>query len=222
MSERLNYKGEAKDIVSTLHYSIRATKYIIGFTESKLYDFVNESRANSNVIIDNRAIIELGKKERMDLLDYMFFDADTIQQYNYNLLCVHIYSSLEQFLKNMCSLLKCNKHNYEELKGRSFLEVYTNILKNNYPNLDIGKIYNKLDNWRLIRNSIVHNKNILTKNNARKVSSIVDIDWSLEPYEISFIIKANHIVGYLDLIKDFSVLICKTIFKDFDDSIKIE
>lgn len=221
MSTKLNYKGEAKDIVGRLHYSLRATNYIIGFTESKLYDFVNESRVNSSVIIDNRRLIELSKKERMDLLDYMYFDVDTIQQYNYNLLCVHICSSLEQFLKNICSLLKYNKYNYEKLKKRSSLELYTNILKDNYPNLDISKIYNKLDNWRLIRNSIVHNKNILSKNNARKVSSIVDVDWTLEPYEISFIIKTYHIVGYLDLVKEFSILICRTIFKDFDDSIKI-
>ena len=214
MREKLNYKGEAKDIVSELHYSIRATKYIIGFTEAKLYDFVNESRANSSVIID--------KKERMDFFDYMFFDVDTIQQYNYNLLCVHIYSSLEQFLKNICGLLKCNKHSYEKLnKGSSSLEVYTNILKYNYPNLDISEIYNKLDKWRVIRNSIVHNKSILTPNKARRVSSIVDIDWTLEPYKISFIIKEHHIVGYLDLVKEFSILICRTIFKKFDDSIMI-
>lgn len=222
MMEKLNYKGEAKDIVSELHYSIRATKYIIGFTESKLYDFVNDSRANSSVIIDNRPIIELDKKERMYFFDYMFFDVDTIQQYNYNLLCVHIYSSLEQFLKKICGLLKCNKHSYKKLnKGSSSLEMYTNILKYNYPNLDISEIYNKLDKWRVIRNSIVHNKNILTQDKARSVSSIVDIDWTLEPYKISFIIKEHHIVGYLDLVKEFSILICRTIFKKFDDSIII-
>lgn len=222
MREKLNYKAEAKDIVNELHYSIRATKYIIDFTEAKLYDFVNESRANSSVIIDNRLMIELDKKERMDIFDYMFFDVDTMQQYNYNLLCVHIYSSLERFLKNICGLLKCNKHSYEKLnKGSSSLEVYTNILKYNYPNLDISKIYNKLNKWRVIRNSIVHNENILTPNKAREVSSIVDIDWTLEPYKVSFIIKEHHIVGYLDLLKEFSILICRTIFKNFDDSIMI-
>lgn len=220
--EKLNYKGEAQDIVNQLHYSIRATKYIIDFTETKLYDFVNESRANSSVIIDNRLMSELDKKERVDIFDYMFFDVDTIQQYNYNLLCVHIYSSLEQFLKNICELLKCIKHSYKKInKGSSSLEVYINILKYNYPNLDISEIYNKLDKWRVIRNSIVHKKNILTPNKAREVSSIVDIDWTLEPYKISFVIKEHHIVGYLDLLKEFSILICRTIFKNFDDSIMI-
>lgn len=221
MSVRLNYRGEAKDIVGRLHYSIEATKYIISFTETKLYEFVNESRDNSNIIIDNREIIELNKKERMNLLDYMYFDEDTIQQYNYNLLCVHICSSLEQFLKNICSLFKYNKDDYKELKKKGSLKLYTTILQDKYPDLDISKFYTKLDNWRLIRNSIVHNKNILIEDNAIKVSSIVDIDWSLEPYEISFIIKANHIIEYLNLIKEVSILICRTIFKDFDDSIKI-
>lgn len=213
MTTKLNYRGEAKDLVNSLHNGLMSTKDIIAFTESKLYDFVNESRFNSDIIISNGKSIQLSK----NLKDYMFFDEDIIQQYNYNLLCVHIFSSLEQFLKGICSLLKY-KSVCEESK-KSSLGRYTDIIKYNYPDLDISKIYKKLDNWRLIRNSIVHNKCILKKNIAIKVSSIVDIDWTLEPDEISFIIRAYHLVEYLDLIKEFSILICKNIFKDFDNSI---
>lgn len=223
MKDKLQYKGEAKFIVHSFHNNIVAAKHTINFIESKLGSFVDEQIKSSKVIIDDREIGSISKKERTDILDYMFFDSETLKQYNYNLLCVHIYSTLENFLTEICILFTTKTQIDKRAKRNKQGIVYAciNILKDYYNELSINELCDELEKWRLIRNSIVHDKNILSINRAKKVSSIVKVDWTLEPYEISFLIESKGIRSYLDLVKKLTVSICNNIFDNFDDSIKI-
>lgn len=199
-----------------MHIDIISIECTIDFVNSKLKDFFKERMNNRSK--NNAKLITMSSEEIREILDFAFLNEITLQQYIYRLLSIQINSLLEQFLIQTCLLIEdeseikkmMNKFNNCVLKACSV------ILKNKGINIYANGLYNDLNSWRIIRNSIVHKDSRLEKRNVIKVSKIVKIDYTIAPNEYFFIVDMESIKNYLVLVKNFAILICDELFIDFD------
>jgi len=204
--------GDVELLKETLHYDIISVNCTLDFMESKSEAFFKAYKKNNKIKIDNKTMIEMTEQERRAFFDYIYLDQSILEQYICEMLCIQIHSSLENFLYGVCELITNKRmiRNSSKNSKDSTFKAYVDIINNNFIKLEHKEIYKELDNWRKIRNSIVHNKKTLTEYKVKLVRGVVEIDDTCAPYQYTFGVFTKNIREYLVLVEDYT----KSIYKE--------
>lgn len=202
--------GDIDYLMGTLHYEILSANCTISFIESKLGGFVDQWKKD-NMINLNGSMIGLSKKEAEAFFDYEYIDKNILEQFICEMLCVQVYGFLERFLYGVCELAFDKKTIGKLVKnlGKGTFAGYIDIIYGNILNLDHNTTCKQLNNWKTIRNSIVHTKSILEEYKVKYVKEIIEIDGTCAPFGYTFSIFVKDIREYLSLIENYTQSIYK-------------
>ncbi|NFN95545.1 hypothetical protein FDB28_16115 [Clostridium botulinum] len=210
----IRYIDDYKDLVEELKYDIHLIAMVIEFIELKLDDYVNYKKSidDANNINDNKTLIEMSYNERVSLFKYTMLNTQLCGGYISEMVLVHIYIVIEEYLNKICSLLVIEKEIKCDIKKiKCSIERYRFILDSkNIINAN-KKYFKDLDALRKIRNAIVHNRKKIKNKDVESVSKYVYID------------DMNYVSTNIDTVKRFFVLFEKyisTIFQEMNLLIK--
>lgn len=176
----IKYVGDYKDLVDGVKYDVHLIGLVIEFIKLKLDDYVSYKQKvdKSNEIDNNKKLIEMSHEERSNLFMFTMIDSDLCEGYMSEMLTIHIYTRLEEYLNKICRLIVSSKEINDVLKKEkcSTIKAYKLILDSkNIKNSNL-KYFEELEALRKIRNAIVHNGAELNRKDVGLVSKYVNVD----------------------------------------------
>lgn len=128
---------------------------------------------------------------------------------------INIYSYLEFWLQKISSMIKeqdALKLSLHDVKGKNDFHKYR-IYIEKYAGLEydesLEKLYDDMDNLRLIRNKFIHNGGYIKDNEQNKIN---DIEYISVSYSNVIVIKKEYIYFTLECAKNYLLCIVKKYF----------
>lgn len=176
----IKYIGDYNDLTDNLKYDVHLIGMIIEFVRLKLDDYVDYKKSidEANNIEDDKKLIEMSYNEKSNLFKYIMINSRLCGGYISEMILVHIYTVIEEYLNKICSLLVTQKEIVDVIKRNrcSNILAYKLILDEKNIKKANKKYFQDVEVLRKIRNAIVHNRGEMKNKEVELVNKYVLVD----------------------------------------------